>query len=121
MPQHFQGGIAPLLLHHSYSLLASCHLDDFSFLIMCKDRNDIVRNAVVSALRAIFDRTAQGSSFNKCFPSPLFIARRLHIVLKCYMVLNMVSDIETYYRENFIAPFLDSMITRVGALSPNEA
>ena len=37
------------------------------------------------------------------------------------MVLNMVSDIETYYRENFIAPFLDSMITRVGALSPNEA
>lgn len=88
---------------------------------MCKDRNDIVRNAVVSALRAIFDRTAQGSSFSKCFPSPLFIARRLHIVLKCYMVLNMVSDIETYYRENFIAPFLDSMITRVGALSPNEA
>lgn len=88
---------------------------------MCKDRNDIVRNAVVSALRAIFDRAAQGNSFNKYFPASLLIARRLHLVLKCYMVLNMVSDIETYYRENFIAPFLDSMITRVGALSLNEA
>ena len=30
----------------------------------------------------------------------------------------MVDAIEVYYRENFVAPFLDSMITRV-ATHPN--
>ena len=30
----------------------------------------------------------------------------------------MVNDIEAYYRENFVTPFLDSMITRVALHTP---
>ncbi|OAO11794.1 oligomeric Golgi complex subunit 2 [Blastocystis sp. ATCC 50177/Nand II] len=83
-------------------LLSSYTVNDYSFLIMCKDRNEAVKKTLLTALRAIFDRNVQGSAFNK----------RLHLVLKCYLTLNMVDAIEAYYRENFVAPFLDSMITR---------
>ena len=33
----------------------------------------------------------------------------------------MVSEIEQYYQENFISPFLDSVITRVSPVSPFES
>ena len=45
-------------------------------------------------------------------PSP-FTHRKLSIVLKCYVVLDMVNDVQTYFRENYIIPFLDTLITRV--------
>ena len=80
---------------------------------MCKDRNETVKKTLLVALRSIFDRNVQGSAFNKCSLARCMTHRRLHLVLKCYLTLNMVSDIEAYYRENFVAPFLDSMITRV--------
>ena len=96
----------------------SCSIDDYSFLIMCKDRNEAVKKTLLTALRAIFDRNVQGSAFNKYPHTSFLMYRRLHLVLKCYLTLNMVDAIEAYYRENFVAPFLDSMITRV-ATHPN--
>lgn len=39
--------------------------------------------------------------------------RKLTLVLKCYVVLDMVDTVQTYYRENFIIPYLEDVITRV--------
>lgn len=88
---------------------------------MCKDRNEAVKKTLLTALRAIFDRNVQGSAFNKYSHTHLFMCRRLHLVLKCYLTLDMVDDIEAYYRENFVAPFLDSMITRVATPPTTDA
>ena len=40
-------------------------------------------------------------------------SRKLSIILKSYVILNMINETEQYYRENFITPFLDSVVTRV--------
>lgn len=40
-------------------------IDDFSFLIICKDRNDSIRKTCISILRSLFDRNAQGSEYNQ--------------------------------------------------------
>lgn len=42
-------------------------------------------------------------------------------MLKSYVTLDMVEEIQRYYRENFVTPFLDTIITRVGVGSPSEA
>lgn len=45
----------------------------------------------------------------------LFISifRILSMILKCYVLLDMIDDVEVYYRENFIIPFIEPIITRV--------
>ena len=40
-------------------------VDDYSFLIICKDRNDLIRKSCVSIIQSLFDRTVQGNSYNR--------------------------------------------------------
>lgn len=109
----------------SLPLLSPCApsstLDSVPFVIMSKDRNDALRNSVVSILRSVFDRNVQGSAFNEWVWRHRLTSRRLSLVLKSYVTLDMVEEIQRYYRENFVAPFLDTIITRVGVGSPSEA
>lgn len=55
----------------------------------------------------------QGNSYNKFYFDNNLINRKLALVLKCYVLLDMVEDIQNYYRENFVVPFIDTIITRV--------
>ena len=109
----------------SLPLLSPCApsstLDSVPFVIMSKDRNDALRNSVVSILRSVFDRNVQGSAFNEWVWRHRLTSRRLSLVLKSYVTLDMVEEIQRYYRENFVPPFLDTIITRVGVGSPSEA
>ena len=75
----------------------------------------------MSILRSVFDRNVQGSAFNEWVWRHRLTSRRLSLVLKSYVTLDMVEEIQRYYRENFVAPFLDTIITRVGVGSPSEA
>ena len=88
---------------------------------MSKDRNDALRSSVVSILRSVFDRNVQGSTFNEWVWQDRLTPRKLSLVLKSYVTLDMVEEIQRYYRENFVAPFLDTIITRVGARSLSQA
>ena len=87
---------------HASSILSSSSRKDVPFLIMSKDRIDALRKSVINILRSVFDRNVQGNSYNK----------KLALVLKCYVLLDMVEDIQNYYRENFVVPFIDTIITR---------
>ena len=80
---------------------------------MSKDRNDALRSSVVGILQSVFDRNVQGSAFNEWEREERFTSRQLSLVLKSYVTLDMVEEIQSYYRENFVAPFLDTIITRV--------
>lgn len=80
---------------------------------MSKDRVENLRKSIISILRSVFDRNVQGNSYNKLDWSFQLIDRKLVLVLKCYVLLDMVEDIQTYYRENFVVPFIDTIITRV--------
>ena len=82
---------------------------------MSKDRVENLRKSVISILRSVFDRNVQGNSYNKLDWSFQLIDRKLVLVLKCYVLLDMVEDIQTYYRENFVVPFIDTIITRVAS------
>ena len=88
-------------------------LEDIPFLIMSNDRVDALRKSVIGILRSVFDRNVQGNSYNKYIYDYSLIYRKLVLVLKCYVLLDMVEDIQNYYRENFIIPFIDTIITRV--------
>lgn len=82
-------------------------------MIMSKDRIDALRKSVINILRSVFDRNVQGNSYNKFYFDNNLINRKLALVLKCYVLLDMVEDIQNYYRENFVVPFIDTIITRV--------
>lgn len=89
-------------------------LADYPFLIICKDRADTLRKKVVNSLRQGFDRNVQGNTANPYSLSfPELVSSKLTIILKSYVILNMIPEIEQYYQENFLSPFLDSVITRV--------
>ena len=66
---------------------------------MSKDRNDALRNSVVSILRSVFDRNVQGSAFNEWVWRHRLTSRRLSLVLKSYVTLDMVEEIQRYCRE----------------------
>ena len=92
---------------------ASLEIEDVPFLIMSRDRVDALRKSVIGILRSIFDRNVQGNSYNKFSFDCSLINRKLVLVLKCYVLLDMVEDIQNYYRENYVVPFIDTIITRV--------
>ena len=102
----------------STSVVASLEIEDVPFLIMSKDRIDALRKSVINILRSVFDRNVQGNSYNKFYFDNNLINRKLALVLKCYVLLDMVEDIQNYYRENFVVPFIDTIITRVFSCMP---